>query len=260
MRKRDRPTPLCVSAAVTDDLAQRFISNLSSDWSDAGARRPPGRRPIRARACACAPSSSSRIVEMADAMAVASSAGPPARGARTDGAPALAGADVLVPPLVIHRHPDLWDDPERFDTERFTPERETARHRYACSPSTAVHAPASAGTSRCSSPCSRWRSCCALPGGGAQGDFLDGGDHASGEWDGAGAASGPRSGPLIHKALPCLEGRCQPVERVAGGGWEFSAWLLRALQQPVSRISHPHPAQPEGVIGGGLRTAGAERA
>ncbi|WP_433920532.1 cytochrome P450 [Streptomyces canus] len=67
-------------------------------------------------------------------MAVASSAGPPASGARTDGAPVLAGADVLVPPLVIHRHPDLWDDPERFDTERFTPERETARHRYAWFP------------------------------------------------------------------------------------------------------------------------------
>ena len=190
---------------------------------------------------------------MAGATAVASSAGPPASGARTDGAPVLAGADVLVPPLVIHRHPDLWDDPERFDTERFTPERETARHRYACSPSTAVHALASASTSRCLSPCSRWRSCCALPGRGGQGDFLDGGDHASGEWDGAGAASGPRSGPLIRKALPCLEGRCQPVERVAGGGGEFSAWLLRALRLPVSRTSHPHPAQPEGVPGGGLR-------
>ena len=42
MRKRDRPTPLCVSAAVTDDLAQRFISNLSSDWSDAGGPSSAG--------------------------------------------------------------------------------------------------------------------------------------------------------------------------------------------------------------------------
>lgn len=40
-----------------------------------------------------------------------------------------AGADVLVPPWVIHRHPDLWDDPERF-----IPEREAARHRYAWFP------------------------------------------------------------------------------------------------------------------------------
>jgi len=45
-----------------------------------------------------------------------------------------AGADVLVPPWVIHRHPDLWEDPERFDPERFTPEREAARHRYAWFP------------------------------------------------------------------------------------------------------------------------------
>ncbi|MEV0219053.1 cytochrome P450 [Streptomyces sp. NPDC050704] len=45
-----------------------------------------------------------------------------------------AGADVLVPPWVIHRHPDLWDDPERFDPDRFTPEREAARHRYAWFP------------------------------------------------------------------------------------------------------------------------------
>lgn len=42
MRRRGRPTPLYVSAAVTDDLAQRFISNLSSDWSDAGGPSPAG--------------------------------------------------------------------------------------------------------------------------------------------------------------------------------------------------------------------------
>ncbi|MGP4043294.1 cytochrome P450 [Streptomyces sp. 2A115] len=45
-----------------------------------------------------------------------------------------AGADVLVLPWVTHRHPDLWDDPERFDPERFTPDREAARHRYAWFP------------------------------------------------------------------------------------------------------------------------------
>ncbi|MFD7640666.1 cytochrome P450 [Kitasatospora sp. NPDC059795] len=45
-----------------------------------------------------------------------------------------AGADVLVAPYVTHRHPDHWEDPERFDPERFTPEREAARHRYAWFP------------------------------------------------------------------------------------------------------------------------------
>ncbi|MFF0387654.1 cytochrome P450 [Kitasatospora sp. NPDC004615] len=45
-----------------------------------------------------------------------------------------AGADVLIAPYVTHRHPEHWDDPERFDPERFTPEREAARHRYAWFP------------------------------------------------------------------------------------------------------------------------------
>ena len=33
-----------------------------------------------------------------------------------------------------HRHPKFWDDPLSFDPERFTPEREKARHRYAYFP------------------------------------------------------------------------------------------------------------------------------
>ncbi|MFF2813064.1 cytochrome P450 [Streptomyces sp. NPDC058000] len=45
-----------------------------------------------------------------------------------------AGADVVVAPWVTHRHPDLWEDPERFDPDRFTPEREAERHRYAWFP------------------------------------------------------------------------------------------------------------------------------
>ena len=44
------------------------------------------------------------------------------------------GADVLVSPWVTHRHPEFWDDPERFDPERFTPEREAERHRHAYFP------------------------------------------------------------------------------------------------------------------------------
>ncbi|MFI1202959.1 cytochrome P450 [Streptomyces sp. NPDC020883] len=50
------------------------------------------------------------------------------------GFPLPAGADVVVSPWVTHRHPDLWEDPERFDPERFTPEREAERHRYAWFP------------------------------------------------------------------------------------------------------------------------------
>jgi cytochrome P450 len=45
-----------------------------------------------------------------------------------------AGADVVVAPWLVHRHPGFWDQPRRFDPERFTPEREKARHRYAWFP------------------------------------------------------------------------------------------------------------------------------
>lgn len=37
-------------------------------------------------------------------------------------------------PYATHRHPDFWDDPERFDPDRFVPEREAARHPYAYFP------------------------------------------------------------------------------------------------------------------------------
>jgi cytochrome P450 len=45
-----------------------------------------------------------------------------------------AGTDIITAPWVTHRHPQFWDQPERFDPERFTPEREKARHRYAWFP------------------------------------------------------------------------------------------------------------------------------
>ncbi|MGW7198718.1 cytochrome P450 [Streptomyces chryseus] len=45
-----------------------------------------------------------------------------------------AGADVIVAPWVTHRHPAYWEDAERFDPERFTPEAEVGRPRYAWFP------------------------------------------------------------------------------------------------------------------------------
>jgi cytochrome P450 len=45
-----------------------------------------------------------------------------------------AGADVLICPYILHRHPDLWEDPERFDPERFDPQRVANRPRYAYIP------------------------------------------------------------------------------------------------------------------------------
>ncbi|MFJ3905545.1 cytochrome P450 [Streptomyces sp. NPDC090025] len=51
-----------------------------------------------------------------------------------DGHRIPAGADVIVAPWVTHRHPRYWPDPERFDPDRFTPEAEAARPRYAWYP------------------------------------------------------------------------------------------------------------------------------
>jgi cytochrome P450 len=45
-----------------------------------------------------------------------------------------AGADVLISPYLLHRHPGLWPDPERFDPERFEPARHAGRDRYAYIP------------------------------------------------------------------------------------------------------------------------------
>jgi cytochrome P450 len=38
-----------------------------------------------------------------------------------------AGSTVVVSPWVTHRHPDFWEEPERFDPDRFTPERSAGR-------------------------------------------------------------------------------------------------------------------------------------
>jgi cytochrome P450 len=45
-----------------------------------------------------------------------------------------SGADVLVCPYVLHRHPGFWEDPESFDPERFRPALTASRPRYAYIP------------------------------------------------------------------------------------------------------------------------------
>lgn len=45
-----------------------------------------------------------------------------------------AGASVLLPVYAMHRHARIWDEPDRFDPDRFAPEAVKARHRYAYLP------------------------------------------------------------------------------------------------------------------------------
>ena len=51
-----------------------------------------------------------------------------------DGTHIPVGAQMLVMPYLTHRHPDFWPDPPRFDPDRWQPEEEAARHRYAYHP------------------------------------------------------------------------------------------------------------------------------
>lgn len=44
------------------------------------------------------------------------------------------GAEVVIPTWVIHRHPDFWEEPERFDPDRFRPEAVKERNKYAFFP------------------------------------------------------------------------------------------------------------------------------
>ena len=45
-----------------------------------------------------------------------------------------AGGMVMMAPWVLHRHRTLWDNPERFDPDRFSPERSAGRPRFAYMP------------------------------------------------------------------------------------------------------------------------------
>ncbi|WP_308272369.1 cytochrome P450 [Kitasatospora sp. SUK 42] len=45
-----------------------------------------------------------------------------------------AGADVLICPYTLHRHPGFWDAPDQFDPDRFHPDRVSDRPRYAYIP------------------------------------------------------------------------------------------------------------------------------
>jgi cytochrome P450 len=51
-----------------------------------------------------------------------------------DGYAIPAGANIV--PLIygIHHHPQIWDDPTRFDPERFAPEQAAQRHKLAWAP------------------------------------------------------------------------------------------------------------------------------
>ena len=50
------------------------------------------------------------------------------------GYPVAAGTNVLLPLYLLHRHPRFWQDPETFDPERFAPEHESQRPRFAYMP------------------------------------------------------------------------------------------------------------------------------
>jgi cytochrome P450 len=45
-----------------------------------------------------------------------------------------AGASVGISPATVHKMADYWDEPEKFDPLRFTPENSKGRHKYAWVP------------------------------------------------------------------------------------------------------------------------------
>jgi cytochrome P450 len=51
-----------------------------------------------------------------------------------DGYHIAKGSTMLIFPYFTHRHPDFWDEPQRFDPDRHAPEAEKARHPQAYHP------------------------------------------------------------------------------------------------------------------------------
>jgi cytochrome P450 len=50
------------------------------------------------------------------------------------GVPVSAGDTIGISPYLLHRHPEFWPDPERFDPQRFLPGSASTRPRYAYLP------------------------------------------------------------------------------------------------------------------------------
>ncbi len=46
------------------------------------------------------------------------------------GIPVAAGSTVVISPYLLHRHPQIWPDPERFDPERFLGEQDRPRRAF----------------------------------------------------------------------------------------------------------------------------------
>ena len=45
-----------------------------------------------------------------------------------------AGSFISIVPWLLHRHPNLWKDPARFDPQRFSKEQQSSRHRFSYIP------------------------------------------------------------------------------------------------------------------------------